>query len=184
MGKERETVKALEQERIKLLRSIIELEFQTNFDRFLKEGDTLLFEGNFVPGLSPFVLDVVKNGERLQMPYGDLDSIFKNIIRGKIDMNPNDYPARAEVWSLGPETGLAANLKPYAGKEVNVKITTFPLIQPRDGILRKIEYVRYFDSKDNALVPLAEVWYGKSMGGTNPHVIYNERKLLTAGAIK
>ena len=135
MGNERGTPAGLEQERVQLLKSAIELEFKKNFDKFLKEGDCVLFEGNFVPQAYPFILDVVRNGERLQVPYGNFDLVFKNIIRGSMDRNPNDYPARKEEWALGPNAGLTRNLKPYAGKNVNVEITTFPLIKPRDGRL-------------------------------------------------
>lgn len=162
---EKNILEKLYQIRVDTEKGNIEERFRKIFERFLQDGDRILFQGNFLTGVYPLVLDSIVKGERLAIPYDKLDSFFISVIRDWIDRNPQDHQPRKEEILLGSAPILLKNLRPYLGKEVLVEITTFPLVKPRDGILRKVEHVRYFD-KTEPLVPLAEIWYGRSLDGS------------------
>ncbi len=157
-----ENVEKLQLQRIELSKSEIELEFRQNVKKFAGGEDMVIFSAGFIPEITPLVIDYKKRGESLEVPYGNFGFIFGRIVRDYVDRPLNDFTKKNENLLLGPSEELPQILQAFAGREITAEITTYPLKRNGDGILRKIEYVRYFSPEDSAF-PLADVWYGKSM---------------------
>lgn len=144
-----------------LVRSIIELDFKSGYDEFLKDGKPrILYQGEFLGNTFPLYLIYQSENAQTLFSYEGIKTIFQNIFRNDVRGNMSDYPMYADETTLTEYPNMPGSLSSYVGKRVRTETISYLLRSRGDGKLRKIEYVRYLDLDDNS--PIAEKWEGKS----------------------
>jgi hypothetical protein len=158
MGKSESELRAINPE---LVKSIVELGFKQQYDQFSKDGEPrVLYQGAFLGDTFPLYLIYQSENTDTLFSYEEMKTIFQNIFRRDVQGEISDYPMYLGESTLTQGSNLPDSLNAYIDEKVKTETTSYLLKSKGDGILRKIEYTRFFNIENNS--PIAEKWEGKS----------------------
>ena len=168
----RESIKRLETARKDLALSVAELKFSKALTNLTENGESsILFEGDFDDiHFDEHGIPLVRVGASEEwVDHEELERYFKNQLRPFVARDLNTYESRKREVTLSRlPYKLPVSLRMHFGQTLTEEAIAIPFTRPTDTTLRKIDLVRYYKPGGSKIMPVAEIWYGKTHDTSAP----------------